>query len=304
MATDMVNGNWDPGIKNPKQEMLHEDLKVEWIYKGSAVDEMVLALAIGYLLNLQEVEDTSMEKFDSEVSSENGGSKTDNEVNKFEDTNVCVPSESVHLNTDQTEVAAKMSMMEDDAMMPLVDMAAMMSLVVLVALAYLVDTSELQSVGVDESICTSRGGIYGSTSQLMLGRWSLGVPMVLVCFGVFKCANYWCALWCGHGDDWRYKNPGLVKKIMKDLLDPGEFMRTAESVQLVQVKVAEASLVMEAGEEAYDVSTLEAERSGSPVLVSEPYVQWFIHEVDGQYEVQSLTSKITCSIRVVLKLRR
>ena len=118
--------------QDPKQEMLHEDPKVEGIYKGSVVEEMVLALAIGYLLHLQEVEDTSMEKFDSEVSSENGGSKTDNEVNKFEDTNVCVPSESVHLNTDQTEVAAKMSMMEDDAMMPLVDMAAMMSLVVLV----------------------------------------------------------------------------------------------------------------------------------------------------------------------------
>ena len=61
-------------------------------------------------------------------------------------------------------------------------------------------------------------------------------------------------------------------------------MCTAGPVQLVQVKVAEASLVMEAGEEASDKSTLEAERSGSPVLVS---------EADGKYEVHSLTSKIT-----------
>ena len=41
------------------------------------------------------------------------------------------------------------------------------------------------------------------------------------------------------------------------------------------------------------MSTLEAERSSSPVLISEADVLWFIHEVDGQYEVQSLTLKIT-----------
>ena len=110
-------------------------------------------------------------------------------------------------------------------------------------------TSELQFVGVDESICTSRVGNSGSTSQLMLSRQALGVPMVLVCFGVFQCANYWCAHWCELGNVWRYKNPSLVKKIRKDLLDPGEFMFTAGSVQVVQVKVAEVYLVMEANEE-------------------------------------------------------
>ena len=62
---------------------------------------------------------------------------------------------------------------------------------------------------------------------------------------MFQCANYWCEL----GDVWRYKNPSLVKKIMKDLLDPGEFMFTAGSVQVLQVKVAEVYLVMEANEE-------------------------------------------------------
>ena len=75
------------------------------------------------------------------------------------------------------------------------------------------------------------------------------MPMVLVCFGVFQCANYWCAHLCELGDVWRYKNPSLVKKIMKDLLDPGEFMFTAGSVQVLQVKVAEVYLVMEANEE-------------------------------------------------------
>ena len=61
MAKYIVQGNWDQGIKNHKQEMLHEDPQVEGIYKGSAVEEIVLALASGSLLHLQEVEDISME---------------------------------------------------------------------------------------------------------------------------------------------------------------------------------------------------------------------------------------------------
>ena len=81
--------------------------------------------------------------------------------------------------------------------------------------------------------------------------------MVLVYFGVFHCANYWCTLWCELGNDWRYKNPSLVKEIMKDLLDPGELMCTAGPVQVVQVKVAKVYLVMETSEEDVQFFLLE-----------------------------------------------
>ena len=67
----------------------------------------MLALAISYLMNLKEDQDTPREKFVSEISSENGDSRTDIEVNKFEDNIVCVPSVNVHHNNGQAQVTAK-----------------------------------------------------------------------------------------------------------------------------------------------------------------------------------------------------
>ena len=223
--------------------------------------EVVLAIAISHLLRGQGAQDTSTEEFNAEVSSRNVDSNNANEVIELDTTNICASSEIKRLDTTKELVAVEKSMAEIDVMPVLVEVAAILSLVEMAALFYLMNDTESQVV--DDM------ANFVHSSRLMLSWCAHGVPMVLVCFGVFKCANYWCALWCGHGDDWRYKNPSLVKKIKKDLLDPGELMRTAGSVQLVQVKVPKASLVMEAD------------------------VQWSIHEVDGKYEVHSLTSKIT-----------
>ena len=94
----------------------------------------------------------------------------------------------------------------------------------------------------------------GRLSLDVLDWCALGVPMVHGCSVSTQCAN-WCdpvvkmAKYMVHGN-W---NPGIENLKLETLHDePKE-------------------------EGIYSVSTLEAERSGSPVLVSEADVQWFIY---------------------------
>ena len=113
--------------------------------------------------------------------------------------------------------------------------------------------------------------------------------MVDVYSGLTQCANVrnpevMMAKYMVHGN-W---DPGIENHKKEMLYDDPKVER-----------IHKASAV----EEVYDVSMLEAERSSTPVLVSglfhglaetdvEADAQWFIREVDGEYEVHNPISKI------------
>ena len=103
--------------------------------------------------------------------------------------------------------------------------------------------------------------------------------MAHVCSGVTPCSN------------WHDPEVVMAKYMVHGNWDPG--IKNPKKEMLLDEPNAEGIYKVSAAEEAYNVSTLEAVSSGSPVLVSDADVQWFMHEVDGNYEVQRLTSKIT-----------
>ena len=167
---------WKNVLENEEVGGVIEETKVLGVVSKEEEMEVVLAIAIGYLLTLEEAQDTSTEELNAEVSSRNVDSNTANEVIELDTTNICHSSEIKRLDTTKELVAAKKSMAEIYVMPVLVEVAAMLSLVEVAALFYLMNDTEPQVV--------DARGYFVHSSRFMLSLCAISVPMPLVCFGV------------------------------------------------------------------------------------------------------------------------
>ena len=83
----------------------------------------------------------------------------------------------------------------------------------------------------------------------VMGWCALGVPIAEVHFRMTQCA-----LCCDSEEYWRYKNPGLVQVILKDMMDPGGLV----TVQLVQILLSIVEIWLAMCKQMTPVDVMEA----------------------------------------------
>ena len=65
---------------------------------------------------------------------------------------------------------------------------------------------------------------------------------------------------CDLAEDGTYKNPNLIQRIMKDMLDPGGLVHPAGTLQVLQVMLAKVYLVVRTNKDDVLLGSMEAWR--------------------------------------------
>ena len=101
----------------------------------------------------------------------------------------------------------------------------------------MLDPGDVEASEIDDGECSSTYLVdsFGSSTLLVLSWCAFGVPLVGLHLAMICCALKL---------DVVYEDPNRVRRVHKDLLDPGGLVTTAGLVQEEQVKLAKVYLVM------------------------------------------------------------